>query len=110
MATAKKAATSVSADVISAADLALSIDNAIARAATKFNVPPAGPNLSLKWEIVGRIMRNIDAASALDLAGEVAKSVNKLPGIDAQPAISRVKGGILVGFIERAQLPRQFGS
>lgn len=109
MATAKKAATPVSADVISSADLARSIDSAVTRAATKFNVPPAGPNLSLKWEIVGRIMKNIDAAQALELATDVTKSVNRLPGIDAQPTISRVKGGILVGFIERAQIPRSFG-
>ena len=52
---------------------------------------------------------NIDAAQALELATDVTKSVNRLPGIDAQPTISRVKGGILVGFIERAQIPRSFG-
>lgn len=109
MATAKKTVTRVSADVISAADLSRSIDSAITRAATKFNVPPAGPNLSLKWEIVGRIIKNIDAAAALELAADVTKAVNRLPGIDAQPTISRVKGGILVGFIERGQIPRSFG-
>jgi hypothetical protein len=109
MATAKKATTRVSADVVSAADLAKSIDGAITRAATQFNVPSGGPSLSLRWEIVGRIMKNMEPAQALDIAGQVAKAVNRLPGIDAQPTISRVKGGILVGFIERSQIPRSFG-
>lgn len=110
MATAKKATARATVKTVSAAMLAKSIDGAILKAAVRFQVPVAGPTLSLKWEIVGRILRDMDATHALGIAEEVTKSVNKLSGIDAQAAISRINGGILVGFIERAQLPRTFGS
>jgi hypothetical protein len=93
---------------VSAAMLSKSIDQAVTRAAKQFGVTAAQPNLSLNWQIVGRIARNLDAGQAFELATAISNAV-KVKGIDPSPAISRIGKDILVGFIERGQLPRSFG-
>lgn len=93
---------------VSAAMLSKSIDQAVARAAKQFGVNPLQPNLSLNWEIIGRVVRELDAGQAFELATAISSAV-KVKGIVAAPAISRVGKDILVGFIERGQLPRSFG-
>jgi len=96
------------AKVVSAEKLAASIDAAVALASRKLNVLAAKPNLSLKWEIVGRMVSRITPSDAFDLAEAITAKV-KVAGIEAQPAISKIGDDILVGFIERGQLPRSFG-
>jgi hypothetical protein len=102
MASAKRPAS------VSAAMLSKSIDQAVARAAKQFDIRPQQPNLSFRWEIIGRVVRGVDAGQAFELATTITDAV-KVRGIVASPTISKVGKGILVGFIERGQLPRSFG-
>lgn len=103
MAIAKKRA-----EVVSSEALAKSIDAAVARATKQLGITTGKPNLAFKWEIVGRVVKNMKAGDAFELAQSISAGI-KVPGVEAQPAISKIPGGILVGFIERAQLPRSFG-
>jgi hypothetical protein len=92
---------------VSAAMLSRSIDQAVARAAKQFGVNTVQPNLSLHWEIVGRIARELDVGQAFELATAISSAV-KIKGIVPAPAILRIGKDILVGFVEREQLPRSF--
>ncbi len=92
---------------ISAAMLSKSIDQAVTRAAKQFGVSPVQPNLFPNWKIIGRVVRNLDAAQAFELATAISTAV-KVKGIDPAPAITRIGKDILVGFIERGQLPISF--
>jgi len=93
---------------VSSAMLSKSIDQAVTRAAKQFGVSPLQPNLSVNWQIVGRIARNLEAGQAFELATAISAAV-KVRGISPAPAISRIGKDILVGFVERTQLPRSFG-
>jgi len=97
------------ADVISAKDLSRSVDRAIALAAKRYKVKPEGSNLLINWEILGRILREFeDMNAAFNFASEVTKNV-QFRGIKASPAVCKIDRDILVGFIEKANLPKEFG-
>jgi hypothetical protein len=93
---------------VSAATLSKSIEQAVTRAAKQFGVTPSEPNFFPNWKIIGRLIRDLDAGQAFELATAISTAV-KVKGIDPAPAIARVGKDILVGFIERSQLPLSFG-
>ena len=95
------------AQSISLADLSNAIDAAI-KDKNLLAQTGAGPNLSLRWEIVGRRIPGIDAGAAFEIAQKVAESIS-IDGVQAEPAISRIDKDILVGFIDRGQLARSIG-
>jgi hypothetical protein len=97
------------ADVISAKDLSTSIDRAVAAAVKRHKVKAEPSNLLINWEILGRILREYeDMNAAFNFASEVSKNV-ELRGFKTSPAVCRINRDILVGFIEKANLPKQFG-
>jgi hypothetical protein len=97
------------AAVISAKGLSTSIDRAVTLAAKRHKVRTEVPNLLLNWEILGRILREFeDMNAAFNFAADVTKGV-QLRGIKASPAICKIDRDILVGFIEKASLPKQIG-
>jgi hypothetical protein len=97
------------AQVVSTRDLSKSVDKAVALAVKRHKVKTATSNLVLNWEIIGRLLRDVtDVNVAFQFASDVTKGV-QLQGVSAQPALAKLDRDILVGFIERARLPRQIG-
>lgn len=89
--------------------LSKSIDDAVRLAAKRLDVQVDPKTMLLNWEIVGRYLRNIkDMNQAMSVADEISRSI-KIPGIKPDPIVSRIGRDIFVGFIERNQVPRQFG-
>lgn len=108
MATIKKIAGARRAESISLEALSKSVDAAVLRATKALGAPSTAPTLSMKWEIVGRRVSGLSAGDAFDLAESITSSI-KVPGLVAQPAISRIGKDILVGFINRSNLPLSIG-
>src|SRR2546426_671098 len=95
------------AEVISVNDLSKAIDKAVSLAMKRNKIKADIPNLAVSWEIIGRRLRDLkDPDSAFRFANDVTKNV-RVRGIKADPAVLRVGRNILVGFIERSQLPRE---
>lgn len=97
------------ADVISTKDLSRSIDKAVAIATKRHGVAAQPGTLVVNWEIIGRVLRELgDMNTAFQIATDITKNV-KVKGIQGQPAVAKIDRGLLVGFIERARLPREIG-
>ena len=95
-------ATSRTAEVVSVASLSKSIDKAIELAAKKHGVTFGSETLIQNWEILGRILREMNESgklTRLDVAATVLKNV---PGVKGQPVVTKVGKDIFVGFIERS--------
>ena len=94
-------ATTRRADTVSVAALSKSIDKAIDLAAKRHSVVFDKQNVIHNWEILGRILRDVDLSgrqTRLDVAATVVKN---LPGVKARPIVTKIGKDILVGFIER---------
>jgi hypothetical protein len=90
-------------------DLSRSIDKAVAIAVRRHDVAVQAGTLSVNWEIIGRMLRDLaDMNTAFKVAADITKGV-KVRGIQGQPAVAKIGRDILVGFIERARLPREIG-
>jgi hypothetical protein len=90
------------AEVVSLGTLSKSIDKAIGLAAKKHKVTFGGDTLILNWEILGRILREMNEEgrlTRLDVATTVMKSI---PGVKGQPVVTKLGKDVLVGFIERS--------
>lgn len=101
-------ATSRRVETVSLASLTKSIDRAVALAAKRHEAVFEKQNLILNWEILGRILREMNADSGrtrLDVASTVLKA---MPGVKGQPVVTKIGKDILVGFIERSGRPFSF--
>ena len=97
------------ADTISVRDLSKSVDRAVALAGKRHGVKTEPDNLIVNWEIIGRILRDVqDANAAFEFANDVTRGV-KVRGVRAQPVMFKLDRDILVGFIERGQFARNLG-
>jgi hypothetical protein len=98
------------AGVVSVRDLSKAVDKAVRLATERHKLKPEGLNLLLNWKIIGRVLRDFgDVNAAFEFASAVTKRV-EVHGIKAQPACAKIgPHDILVGFIERAQLPIEIG-
>lgn len=95
------------AQVISMKELAKSIDRAVEVAKKRHGVLTDSQTLFVNWEIVGRILRDLrDMNAAFKVATDITSGV-KVQGIKAQPACVKIGPDILVGFIEKAGIPKQ---
>jgi hypothetical protein len=94
------------AQTVSVSKLVASIDKAVAQAAARRKgVPLEGETLINRWEIVGRIARErVELNDAFAMATEITKAAN-LQGLKATPAVTRIGGDILIGFVARGNLP-----
>ena len=97
------------ARVVSINKLSATIDKAIASAVRRYDIGASKPNLLGGGDLIGRVLRERDVASAFKFAEDVTAKVNKLKGVAGVPVVSKVAGGIFVGFIERSQNLRQLG-
>lgn len=97
------------ANVLALSDLGKAVDKAVALAAKRHEVKPEAGTFIKNWEIVGRILRNLDNLNdAFSFAREVTRAA-KVKGLKAEPAVLKVGPDVLCGFIERGQLLRQIG-
>ena len=93
------------AQSISVSKLLASVDKAVAQAVARKDIPLQGKTLINRWEIIGRIAsERVEMNDAFAMATEITKTAN-LQGLKAQPAVSRIGGQILIGFVARAELP-----
>jgi hypothetical protein len=93
--------TSRRSQVVGIETLSKSINKAVALAAKRHDVVFGNENIILDWEILGRILREMNLGgreTGLDVASTVLKN---LPGVRGQPVVTRIGRDILVGFIER---------
>lgn len=93
MATAKKRS-----KVISAASLSKSIDRAVALAAKRHDVVLEHENIIADWRIVGRQVRSLDQADALDVATTIVKAIDE-PGFKGMPAVVKIGRHVIMGFL-----------
>jgi hypothetical protein len=92
------------AKVVSLADLSSSIDKAVSLAAKRHGIKTEGDNVILDWDMVGRVLcKPHDLDRAMAAATTISKAV-KVPGIVAEPKVTKVKGNVLIGFVVRGQL------
>ncbi len=90
---AKKRVSAARAKVISVTDLTKALDGAIRRAVGARVRDPT---------IIGRMIREAEAAQAQALAKQVAKDVSsQVKGLPVRPATLSGPGGILIGIILR---------
>ncbi len=95
-------ATKKRVETVSLSALSKSIDKAVALASDRHGVTFDKGNLILNWEILGRILREIDLAgkaTRLDVAATITKNV---AGIKGQPIVTKIGKDVLVGFVERS--------
>jgi hypothetical protein len=97
------------ARAVSLSKLSSSIDQAIELAAKRYEISAESPNVLGRGDIIGRLVEGADIKEAFAFAEAVTARVNKLPGIDAVPTLSRLGRGILMGFWDRGQTLRQLG-
>jgi hypothetical protein len=97
------------AEVVPVKSLARAVNAAVKLAAARRDVKVDKSTFLDRWEIVGRRLRDVKNMNvAFSFAEDVARRV-KLPGVKLEPIAVVVRKNILVGFIERGQLPKSVG-
>lgn len=94
------------AALVSARELSGLVDAAVNAAHDK--VPKATPldsSVTIRWELVGRILRERDLAVAQSFAETVVSEL-KAKNVAATPALLVVDKRILAGFFERVNVPQ----
>ena len=88
------------AEVVTVTQLARAIDKAAVLAAERYGVTLGKDNVVYKWQLIGRIIRemgNLKGSGTIDVAATLAKGA-KLPGT---PVAAKIGRGILVGVVAR---------
>jgi len=101
-------ATKKRVETVSLSSLSKSIDKAVGMATKRHGVSLDNDNVILNWEILGRILREMDLSgkdTRLDVAATITKNV---VGIKGQPVVTKFGKDILVGFIARSGSPFSF--
>ncbi len=95
------AAVKVKAPTVSARELSAMVDKAVTIAAKRLDLQPEPENIIIRWDLVGRILRDASLAQKFseDVAGQLKKA-----GVAVEPATLIIKKQIIAGFIERARL------
>jgi hypothetical protein len=94
-------ATGRRSEVVAIGTLSKSINKAVALAAKRHDVVFGGDNIIHNWEIIGRILREMQLGgpdTRLDVASTVLKNI---PGAKGQPVVTKIGKDVLVGYIER---------
>ena len=88
------------AAVVSISSLSKSIDRAVTLAGKRHGVKIGGDTLIHNWEILGRILRELNKlgpTEAFDIAATIAKGA----GLKGTPVAAKIGKDILVGVIPR---------
>ena len=86
--------------VVSVSSLNKSIDKAVALAGKRHGVKLGADNIIYNWEILGRILRELNRVGANGPL-EVAASVARGAGLRGTPVATKIGRDILVGVIPR---------
>jgi hypothetical protein len=95
-------ATKKTAELVKGTDLSKMVDKAVAIAAARHQVAVSDTNLIIKWELIGRYLK--DGLLADKFAGDVAAELGRA-GLAVQPASLRFGRQILCGFFEKVNIP-----
>lgn len=91
---------------VSVASIAKSVESAVKLAAARHQLAVERETLIDRWEIIGRRLREVtDMNVAYKFAEDVARSA-KIPGLTVDPVVTKIRGEILVGFVERNRVPK----
>lgn len=91
---------------VSVSSIAKSVESAVKVAAARHDLAVDKETILDRWEIIGRRLKDVkDLNVAYKFAEDVTRGVN-LPGLTVDPVVTKIKGDILVGFIERNRLPK----
>ena len=87
--------------LVSARELSKTVEAAVKAASARTGADPSGPVI-VKWELVGRIAKNLAQGQELatEITGELGKS-----GLRVQPAVLGVGRQIICGFFEPPNVP-----
>lgn len=88
------------AALIPARNLSKVIDQAIQQAGPRLQGIETEPRLVRKWELIGRVVR--DVRQAEKFAAEVSAEL----GPNVSPAYVKIDDKILAGFIEKVKIPQ----
>jgi hypothetical protein len=86
------------AAVVSVSSLSRSIDRAVALAAKRHDVTLGGDNLIYKWELLGRVLRNMKHLGPTGPT-EVAATIATAAKLKGTPVAAKIGRDILVGVI-----------
>ncbi|MCC2643224.1 MAG: hypothetical protein K0S45_3637 [Nitrospira sp.] len=94
------------AAVVSASAIAKSVESAVRIATARHDLAVDKETFLDRWEIIGRRLRDAnDMNLAYKFAEDVTRSV-KVSGLTVDPVVTKIRGDILVGFIERNRTPK----
>ncbi|WP_447602840.1 hypothetical protein [Nitrospira sp. Nam80] len=94
------------AAMVSVSLIAKSVESAVKVAAARHDLAVEKETLLDRWEIIGRRLRDVtDMNLAYKFAEDVTRGV-KVPGLAVDPVATKIRGDILVGFIERNRAPK----
>jgi hypothetical protein len=96
-------ASKTTAQLVKGSDLSKMVDRAVAIAAARHQVTVSDTNLIIKWELIGRLLK--EGLLADKFAGDVAAELGK-NGLAVQPASLRFGKQILCGFFEKVNIPQ----
>jgi hypothetical protein len=97
----------ISSPLLAARDLPDRINKAVQLAEERLGIVNSSPHLVIRWDLVGRILR--DRIKAESFAEEVSVQLRE-QGLKVEPAVLIINKKIIAGFFERASVPqiRQF--
>lgn len=97
------------AQTISLTAVSRAVDSAVKIAAARHDLAVDNETLIDRWELIGRRLRDVkDLNVAYKFAQDVARGVN-VKGMKVDPVITRIGKDVLVGFVERGNLPKVLG-
>jgi hypothetical protein len=92
------------AGLVSNRELQGLVDAAVKVAAERTQTPIGDGSTVLKWELIGRILRDLNTAQPF--AAEVTRALGA-QGVKASPAVLIIDKKILAGFFERLNIPQE---
>lgn len=94
------------AAAVPVSSIAKSVESAVKIAAARHDLAVEKDTLLDRWEIIGRRLRDVaDINVAYRFAEDVTRNV-KVQGLTVDPVVTKIRGEILVGFIERNRVQK----
>ena len=90
-------------NLIAARELPRVVDAAVKAASARVAGAEAASGVIVKWELIGRVAKNL--AQAQELATGITSEVSKSAGVKVQPAVLSVGKQIVCGFFEPGNVP-----
>lgn len=89
-------------DLISSLQLNDRVTKAVELAAGRLNIAHDPKKIVLRWDLIGRILRDFQQADRF--ANEVGAQLGEM-GLKVQPAVLKIDKRIIAGYFERINVP-----